>query len=72
MNTTNICSLCEGIDDNGLTPWAGQLLCWPCVDLSLELLSLAFVDLLSAATDTLSQPQAHAAPPDDRDRATSG
>jgi hypothetical protein len=55
------CTGCERTTDDGLVPWAGQRLCWSCVDLHLDLLALAVADLMLAASEAASPPEAHPA-----------
>jgi hypothetical protein len=62
-HTIKTCTGCESPAED-LVPWAGQRLCWSCVDLHLDLMALAMADLMLSASETVSQPAAHPVTPE--------
>ena len=62
-NPIKNCTLCERRTSDALVPWCGKRLCLDCTDLSLNLLALAVADLMTAAAEATSPPEADAVPP---------
>jgi len=63
-NPIKNCTLCERRTSDALVPWRGERLCLDCTDLSLNLLALAVADLMTAAAEAASPPEARPAVPD--------
>jgi len=63
-NPIKNCTLCERRTSDALVPWCGKRLCLDCTDLSLNLLALAVADLMTAAAEAASPPEARPAVPD--------
>ena len=63
-NLIRNCTRCERQTSDALVPWCGGQLCRACTDLSLDLLALAIADLMTAAAEAASPPEARPAVPD--------